>query len=372
NKKISYKIINDNFPNAFVNENNILFLSSGLFIYSPDYVSLLAVLAHEIGHLEKYHVTKRKNEIKDLKKINSLGNLVAIAGSMIMQNPELINAIAVNEIAINNFYISFSKDQEIEADVYAAETLNKLKLPNKSVKEFLVILENKTKFDLMDDELKKFSTHPLFKERHEILDSKKEENVNLFNKNFQNEFNFIRAKFMAYTDSDYLNNLKNDEKIYYEAIRESLSGNLYESLKKLNLLISKYINNSFIIETKADILLSYGYNKEALNFYKKVLKNNPENNYVKFNIFTNSKIVQENKKLVKDNFYENLNLISLFPYNDELLSKYNNLSKILKYSEWTYFFEIILYKKENLKKELIKLNSNTKDYNLKKIIKLYI
>ena len=56
NKKINFKIIRDNFPNAFVTENNTLFISSGLLIHSPDYVSLLAVLAHEIGHLEKYHI----------------------------------------------------------------------------------------------------------------------------------------------------------------------------------------------------------------------------------------------------------------------------------------------------------------------------
>ena len=37
----------------------------------------LGVLAHEIGHIEKYHVSKRKTEIKNLKNINSYGNLVA-------------------------------------------------------------------------------------------------------------------------------------------------------------------------------------------------------------------------------------------------------------------------------------------------------
>ena len=59
-KKIQFKIFNDNFPNAFVSEKNIIYLSSGLLIHSPDYVSLLSVLAHEIGHIEKHHVFKKK------------------------------------------------------------------------------------------------------------------------------------------------------------------------------------------------------------------------------------------------------------------------------------------------------------------------
>ena len=53
-KKINFRIYKDDFPNAYVTENNIIYLSSGLLIYSPNYVSLLGVLAHEIGHIEKY------------------------------------------------------------------------------------------------------------------------------------------------------------------------------------------------------------------------------------------------------------------------------------------------------------------------------
>ena len=130
-----------------------------------------------------------------------------------------------------------TQDQEKEADLYAVETLNKLNLPTDSIKKFLLILESKSQFNLLDDELKKFSTHPLFKERYEIIENKKIKNSNNFDQNLQNEFNFIKAKFMAYSGYDHSNELDGDEKIYYEAIQSSLSGNLSNSLKKLNILI---------------------------------------------------------------------------------------------------------------------------------------
>jgi len=372
NKKINFKIINDPFPNAFVNQNNTLFLSSGLLIHSPDYVSLLAVIAHEIGHIEKYHVPKRISEIGDLKNYNSLSNLAAIAGSMIMQQPELMNAILFNQTAINNMYLNFSQDQEKEADLYAVETLNKLNLPTDSIKKFLLILESKSQFNLLDDELKKFSTHPLFKERYEIIENKQIKNSNNFDQNFQNEFNFIKAKFMAYSGYDHSNELYGDEKIYYEAIQSSLSGNLSNSLKKLNILISKNRNNFFIIETKADILLSYGYNKEAIEFYKKVIKIYPQNNYAKFNIFINKKYSNNNHILTEELFFNNINLIELFPNNKVLITKLYNLSKIIESTHWISFFEILLYNKNDLKKKLIQLQKKTEDNNLKKLIKLYI
>jgi len=371
-KKIKLRIINDNFPNAFVVEENTIFLSAGLLIYSPDYVSLLAVLAHEIGHLEKNHIIKRKKEINDLKRISSLSNLVAIAGSMIIQDPQLINAVVVNQTTINNLYINFTQDQEREADLYALETLNKLKLSTDSVKEFLFILENQTKFDLLDEEIKKFSTHPLFKERYKILDSNKNIDFVNYDKNLNKEFNFIKAKFMAYTNTNSINNLKGDEEIYYNAIKSSLSGNLLESLKNLNLLISKYDNNFFLIETKADILLSYGYTKEAINFYKKVLNKYPDNHNVKYNIFINFKHNTKKKEIIKDIFEENIKLINLFPNNQALLSKFYDLSKILENKDWKIFFQLLLFKNNDLKNNLISLQKQTKDINLKKIIKIYI
>ena len=372
NKKINFKVINDPFPNAFVNANNTLFISSGLLIHSPDYVSLLAVIAHEIGHIEKYHVSKRIAEIGDLKNYNSLSNLAAIAGSMIIQKPELMNAVLFNQATINNLYLNFSQDQEKEADLYAVETLNKLKLPTDSIKEFLSILENKSKFNLLDDELKKFSTHPLFKERYEIIENKKTKNSTNFDQNIQNEFNFIKAKFMAYTGSNYSSELDEDEKIYYQAIQSSLSGNLSKSLKNLNILISKNRNNYFIIETKADILLSYGYNKEAIEFYKKVITQYPQNNYSKFNIFINTKYYNNDPIFIKELFFKNINLINLFPNNKVLVTKLYKLSKIIESTHWISFFEILLFEKNDFKKKLIRLQKNTEDNNLKKLIKLYI
>ncbi len=325
NKKIRFKIFNDDFPNAFVTEENIIYLSSGLLIHSPDYVSLLAVLAHEIGHIENYHITKRKNEIDSLKKINNLGNIAAIAGSMIIQQPELLNTIIVNQSAVNNLYINFSQEQEKEADLYAVDTLNNLDLSTNSIKQFLVLLEDKRNFDLIDDELKKFSTHPLFQERYDIINYKKVNNTNNFNQNYQNDFEFIKAKFMAYTNNGLTNNLNHDEKIYYDAIRLSINGDLHSSLRKINFLVSKYNVKSFLYETKADILLSYGYNKEALEFYQKVLNNNPKNKYVKFNIFMYSDLNSEDKNNMRQIFLDYQNLIEFFPNNINFIKKYYNI-----------------------------------------------
>ena len=371
NKKINFKIYKDDFPNAYVTEDNIIYLSSGLLTYSPNYVALLGVLAHEIGHIENYHVSKRKTEIKNLTNISTYSNLAAVVGSMIIQEPSILNAIVVNQTAVNNLFINFSQEQEIEADFYAIETINQLKLPTNPVKEFLLILENKTGANLIDEELKKFSTHPIFETRYEIIDNNTNGDSYNFNKTYQREFDFIQAKFMAYTESGMISKLKKDQKIYYDSIQLSKSGNLLQSLKKINFLISKNKNDYFIEETKADILLSYGYNKEAIKFYRKVLQNQPNNNYAKYNIFVNLKLDPKDYEFNKEFFLNNINLLKYFPNNQNILLKYYDLANLLNYNEWVLFFETLLFQNQDTNKILLQLNKQTKDYNLKKIIKLY-
>ena len=62
---------------------------------------------------------------------------------MISGNPELLQSIAISEASMSNLYLSFSKEQEIEADYYALETLNKMELNPKSIIELLEIIESK-------------------------------------------------------------------------------------------------------------------------------------------------------------------------------------------------------------------------------------
>ena len=69
-----------------------------------------------------------------------------IAGSLITNNNDyLIQSLITNQMGIHNYYQSFSRDQEREADIYAINTLDKLKLSHIPLIEFLNFLEKKSK-----------------------------------------------------------------------------------------------------------------------------------------------------------------------------------------------------------------------------------
>ena len=377
--QIEFSIIFDKYPNAFINESNHLYISSGLIEKAPSYVSLLGVLAHEIGHLEKYHIQKRKKSIQNLKTLDMIGTLSIIAGTIVSNNPEIIQALVVNKIGINDFYINFSKDQEREADYYAINTLNKLNLPPHSLIKLLNMLEEESFKKGMTEEYHKFSTHPIFKERYEIINEKKNNQNNKVNLKIEDEFNFIKAKFLGFSSENettfkkYLTEPFNN---YSKAILYSKKGDLKKSLLLINELIKNNKKNYYLYETKADILFSHGYKKEAVKFYKKVFNNYPKNKYVQIRIFNNTEELLISKDKRNKLFQNNINLLFDFPKNKILYLKYKNISEALNKDDWELFFNAYSIKNTINKNEYInKLNyiiNNSKDKNLIKLLKIHI
>ena len=80
-KEIKFKIISNKNINAFVDQNKIIYINSGLIENCNDYVALLSVIAHEIGHINKNHIAQRKLKYNKLEQINKLSSLSIIAGS---------------------------------------------------------------------------------------------------------------------------------------------------------------------------------------------------------------------------------------------------------------------------------------------------
>ena len=367
-KKIDYSIYKSEKINAFVNENGKIFISSALIENSDDYVSLLSVIAHEIGHLEKNHLSLRKESINKIKNYNNLGRIGIIAGSLLSGNEEMINTLIANEIATKNIYSLFTQEQEIEADMYAIETLNKLKLPSKSTYLLLEKIEKQSANISVENYEQNFISHPLFTERKDIINFNTD-NYDQINLDLNIQFLFIRAKFIGHNNNlELLSKLNEPYRAYAESIIYAKKGNINESLLRINNLIKTNRKNFHFYEAKGDILLSFGYINEATEFYNKNFSKYPNNQYVQLRIFNNLEFEQYNKEKLNNIFKSNVNLIHRYFNNRYILLKYQRLSKILNKTEWIDFLNYWIY----IDKNKINLNNyqNTKDKDLKKLIKI--
>ena len=379
NKNVSFIVILDDRPNAFVTENNNIIISSGLIKFSESYEAIVGVLAHEIGHIDKFHVTKRKQSIEDLNNLNNLTNISILAGSLISNNSEYIfQSLIGNKLSIQNYFQSFSREQEREADFYAIKTLSKLNLSSAPLKNLLKRLEKDAKKQGINDEFYKFSSHPIYKERYEIINNEDNYKI-IFDENINSRFNFIRAKFFGYTEENinYVNEFLKEE--YYDyaySIILSKKGRLKKSLLSLNTLIKNNQKNIHLIETKADILYSHGFFSEALLFYKISIKKNPKNYYVKKRIFDIkfSILDPDDKDTSQALFNEYKFLLNIFYNNQDLIKKLAVLASENNLTYWINYFNVRQnlnnneYDLKSLLNELKKIKKNTSDYDLIRLI----
>ena len=362
--KIKFSIILDENPNAYINEKKILFITTGLLKYAPNYEALIGVLAHEVGHLENYHITKRIKSINNLRSINQLSTLSVIAASIIANNSDfLAQSMITNQMGIQNYYSAFSREQEREADIFAAQTLNKLHISPKPLKKFLKILENESFQKGLTEEDYKFSSHPVYKERFDILENESIDQKYKFDQKSSDRFFFIKAKLFGFTENDgnELNKyLKNDYYEYANSIILARKGELKKSLIILNNLINKYPKNIFLMETKADLLIPYGYTEEAMRFYQKVYNKDKNNHHVKKVIFEIEfeNIDKKHNNFPQEFFYDYSDLLMVFQNNTMLHNKLRKISLLLGKDGWVNFIDTNIYINDISNEEALKKLNN--------------
>ena len=176
-------IVSDNKPNAFVIENNIYF-TTGLFKLIEDEDSLKSIYFHELGHIVHNHYASKKIKILDVKKSNSLNNLLSIGLAVISGDPSIgiASSLAINQKLLSDLSYNSIKF-EIQADDFM---ISKIKERNLNTKGLINFIE-----DLPENQNTYFATHPRSEDRVNMIKnlSRNELVIN------SPEFNWIKAKY---------------------------------------------------------------------------------------------------------------------------------------------------------------------------------
>ncbi|MDR3290142.1 MAG: M48 family metalloprotease [Rickettsiales bacterium] len=269
---IKFYIVNDKNINAFVSGGQNIFVNTGTLttFNTPD--AVLGILAHEIGHIAGGHIARFDANIKDVKNI-SIASILLGVGALFAGAPDVAQFLLLGGIGVGQQnLLKFTRTQEEMADGLAIQYLEN----NKMSAEALLISMNifyKEQLSLPNN-AEFFMTHPLSRNRKEMIENKiKQETYRFsntkFNKSEQMNFDFIKAKILAYNGMDY-SKLQGDFWVYANAIKTN-------SLQNVDFLIKKYPNNPYFYELKADILLKKNDVENSLKNYfyaDNLLKNN--------------------------------------------------------------------------------------------------
>lgn len=150
----NYKItiVNTETINAFALPGGYLHVYKGLLKYVDNEATLAAILAHEIGHAELRHATKRLTKEYGVQ---------LLLGLLIGQNPSQLEEIAGNLVSGLGFLYN-SREDEYQSDEYSFKYLQSTRWYPGAGKYFFEKLKNETNNSDFDE---LFLTHPLDQKR---------------------------------------------------------------------------------------------------------------------------------------------------------------------------------------------------------------
>lgn len=285
-------VVNDPSINAFVTGGQKLFIHTGLIIQSEKAAGLIGVIAHETGHIKGAHTIQKGENIKDAGIGSIAGYVLGLGTVLAGAPPEAGFAIgsAGQNIATRNF-LAYSRDYENAADGVAVNILDKVGISPLGLVDILRELLRKQKIsgDIADEYM---LTHPVSEERiNFILNYVKQnpESDRPTPPDIEEKYKRVRAKIIGFLETPEKTNLiyqgqNGDDAIYARSIAFHKQGKFDESMALLNSLLSKYPQDRYYNELKAQFLFEKGDIEAAVNQYRKVLNIAPNSALVRLKL----------------------------------------------------------------------------------------
>lgn len=278
---INFYIVDDDSINAFVMGGQNIFVNTGTLtnFSTPD--ATLGIIAHETGHIAAGHLANASEKFSNMGAV-SIGSILLGIGAMLTGIPELGQAIIYGSMHVQQqAALKYTRGQEENADDLAVKYLNNSNLSAKA----LLVSMNQFYFDELNysNTMEYYSTHPLSRHRKAFIENKiKNEKIedDGFNKNYQDKYNFIRAKILAYKNAKNIFKIFSEDSDYAKYANSIINMNnhkISEALKDANYLINKHKTNPYFYELKGDIYFKDNKINEALKNYKmanELLKDN--------------------------------------------------------------------------------------------------
>ena len=98
------------------------------------------------------------------------------------------------------------------------------------------------------------------------------------------------------------------------------------------------------METKADLLIPYGYTEEAMRFYQKIYDKDNNNHHIK-KIMFEIEYEKNDKKynnFTQEFFYDYCDLLMIFQNNTMLHNKFRKIALSLDKGGWVVFIDTII------------------------------
>lgn len=286
---VSIFIVNDDEPNAFVFGGQNIFITTGLIKFSNNPDAIVGVIAHETGHIVGGHLVYGAQEMRNLQKKMALSLLAAaIAGIATKSSDAAMGTISASQTSLMNSFMSFNRTQESAADNAAIKYMSRLGVDSGGILSFLQKL-NTDERTFHSDISPYNRTHPLSKERIDIIEQKmsqsKNSNHSYITEEMRQKFARAYTKISAFTDNpnQVLTAHKNTNinSKYASSIAYYRLGDKARAIAILDEAMALETSNPYFNELKGQILFESGDTAQAIKYYELANKIKPNSDLLK-------------------------------------------------------------------------------------------
>jgi predicted Zn-dependent protease len=275
-QKISVYISNSQVLNACANQRGDILINAGAILRCSDVCELIAIIAHEVGHIAGSHITAFLANRSDFMRAGLVTMLIGATASILARDAAPLAAgVLGGQNMTQKMALTKLRQKESMADTRSAEAIKKLGWP--IFKSFVSIYEKLSAgipiYNVYE------STHPYsadrvakFRKLYEEEKNKEfdEEKIELI-KSMQKKFEIIQTKIKALVFNpsyiiDLYRNPKNNSEKYAKAIALYKNRKFEESEKLIDDILAdkeEVFNAANLTEIKAMCLIKRNKPEEA-------------------------------------------------------------------------------------------------------------
>ena len=277
---IKVLIINSNYVNAFIVDNNRVFFTTSLLTQLKNSGMFQAILAHEVAHITSGHILRTKLNMDSTEWQSNLGSIIGILiASTLSVDAGLAISLGTN-IATQNKYFSNSREMENIADTIGVNLLDKAKINPSYALKTMEIFENFEKLSSLDEH-HYIRTHPLSSKRMANIKASikhLEPKEYFFNDHLNYRYQRILAKVKAFSNNpektlrEIDQSSTNEITLIKKAIASHLKPDPEAALEAINRLIIMKPKDPYFIELLGQMHLETGHPQKAISAFSKALK----------------------------------------------------------------------------------------------------
>jgi|GEM_PF-560517 len=163
-------LINSSDFNAFVVNNSSIFVHSGAILMMDQPEELVAILAHELGHITDKHIAKRYRKMEELHDKQLFTTLAGIVIGAAGGYDKGVAAVIAGSEALSRELLSYSRTDEFAADLRGVQYMKQANIDPAYVLDVAEILIDKQEINLSGVS-QYLLTHPFMKVRADRLHS---------------------------------------------------------------------------------------------------------------------------------------------------------------------------------------------------------